>query len=170
MQLKYKEKKPCLNNIALEAPGCFIIGDVLLAENVSIWFGVTVRGDVASISIGKRTNIQDNATVHVSKDSPTIIGDDVTVGHNAVIHACTIGNRCLIGMGSIVLDNAEIGEGSIVGAGTLVTKGKVYPARSLIIGNPGRAIKTVTDEQYEQIKLSAEKYVTLAKETADSIR
>jgi len=169
MRIDFKGNKPRLNNIALEAPGCSIIGDVTIGEESSIWFGAVIRADVASVTIGKRTNIQDNATVHVSNEAATIIGDEVTIGHNAVVHACTIGDRCLIGMGSVVLDYAEIGEGSVVGAGALVTQGKKYPPRSLIIGNPARAVRTINDDQYNQLIHSAEKYANLAKETAKSL-
>lgn len=169
MILTYKDKKPVFNNIALKAPNSSIIGDVVLEEDVSIWFGAVVRADVAEVRIGKRTNIQDNATVHVSHDNPTIIGEEVTVGHNAVVHACTIGDRCLIGMGSVVLDKAEIGEGSVVGAGALVTQGKKFPPRSLIVGSPAKAIGTINDEQYKQLIHSADTYVELAKETAGNL-
>jgi carbonic anhydrase/acetyltransferase-like protein (isoleucine patch superfamily) len=169
MQLQFKGKKPSLNKIALEAPGCSIIGDVSIGEDSSIWFGAVIRADVESVTIGKKTNIQDNATVHVNHDTCTIIGDEVTIGHNAVVHACTIGDRCLIGMGAVVLDNAEIGEGSVIGAGALVTQGKKYPPRSLIIGNPARAVRTINDEQYQQLIISAETYVNLAKETDKSL-
>lgn len=169
MTYKYKDKTPLLSNIAFQAPGSAVIGDVILEEDVSIWFGAAIRADVAAVRIGKRTNIQDNATVHVSTGSPAIIGEEVTVGHNAVIHGCIIGDRCLIGMGSIVLDKAEIGEGSVVGAGALVTQGKKFPPRSLIVGSPARAIAKVSDSQYEKLKESADLYVTLARETAESL-
>ena len=169
MQLEYKGKKPILNNIALEAPGCSIIGDVTLEEDVSIWFGAVVRGDVEAVRIGRRSNIQDNATVHVNHDTPALIGEDVTVGHNAVIHACSIGDRCLIGMGAIILDYVEIGEDSVVGAGALVTQGKKFPPRSLIIGSPAKAVRTITDEQCKQLKESADTYVKLARETAETL-
>lgn len=169
MQIEFKGKKPTINNIALEATGCSISGDVTIGEDSSVWFGAVIRADVAPVTIGKRTNVQDNATVHVSDEVATIIGDEVTIGHNAVVHACTIGNRCLIGMGSVILDRAEIGEGSVVGAGALVTQGKRFPPRSLIIGNPARAVRTIDDEQYEQLKHSADTYVKLAKDTTQSL-
>lgn len=169
MIVKYKDKTPKIDNIALEAPNCSIIGEVVLKKDVSVWFGAVIRADVASVTIGERTNIQDNATVHVSPENPTIIGDDVTVGHNAVVHGCTVGNCCLIGMGAIILDRANIGEGSIVGAGALVAQGKIYPPRSLIIGNPAKVVSTISDKQYEQLKHSADHYVELAKETAESL-
>jgi carbonic anhydrase/acetyltransferase-like protein (isoleucine patch superfamily) len=169
MRIKYKGIEPLLKDIALEAPNCSLIGDVTLEKDVSIWFGATVRADVASVTIGKRSNIQDNATVHVSHGNPTVIGEEVTVGHNAIIHGCTIGNCCLIGMGSIILDNAVIGDGSVVGAGALVTQGKKYPPRSLIIGNPAKVVRTINDDQFEQLKMSAETYVELARETSKSI-
>lgn len=169
MQIQFNGKIPQLENIAFEAPGCSIIGDVTIGEESSVWFGTVIRADVAPVTIGKRTNIQDNATVHVGNDVATTIGDEVTIGHNAVIHGCTIGNRCLIGMGSVILDKAEIGEGSVVGAGALVTQGKKYPPRSLIIGNPAKAVRPISDDQYEQLKLSADTYVNLAKETVKSL-
>lgn len=168
MIFKYKDYTPQLNNIALDAPNSSIIGNVQMEEDSSVWFGAVIRADVAPVSIGKRSNIQDNVTVHVSHDAPTTIGDDVTVGHNAVIHGCTIENQCLIGMGAVILDKAQIGEGSVVGASALVTQGKTFPPRSLIIGNPAKAVRTVSDEQYDQLKSHAENYVQLAKETADS--
>lgn len=170
MIFNFEDKKPVLNNIALEAPNCTIIGDVHLEEDVSIWFGASVRADVSFIKIGRRSNIQDNATVHVNDDTPTIIGEEVTVGHNAVLHGCTIGNLCLIGMGAIVLDHAEIGEGSVVGAGALVTQGKKFPPRSLIIGNPAKAVRTISDDQYDLLKKSADTYVELAEKTAKSLK
>lgn len=169
MVYSYKNISPKLGKDVFEAPNCAVIGDVILEDEASVWFGATIRADVAPVKIGKKTNIQDNATVHVSGDTPAIIGNEVTVGHNAVIHACTIGDRCLIGMGSVVLDKADIGEGSVVGAGALVTQGKKFPPRSLIVGSPAKAIGRINDDQYEQLIKSADTYVKLAGETAASL-
>ncbi|RQW03896.1 MAG: gamma carbonic anhydrase family protein [Calditrichaeota bacterium] len=169
MIYKYKDKKPKAEKIAFDAPNCAIIGEVAIGEGASVWFGATIRADVAPVTIGKNTNIQDNATVHVSHGNPTVIGDEVTVGHNAVVHGCTIGNRCLIGMGAVVLDQAVIGDGSVVGAGALVTQGKRFPPRSLIVGSPAKAVALISDDQYEKLIESAQTYVTLAIETAVSM-
>ncbi len=170
MVFEFDGKKPVLNNIALCAPGSSIIGDAKLENDVSIWFGASIRADVDLIHIGKKSNIQDNATVHVNYNTPTIIGNGVTVGHNAVLHGCTIDDNCLIGMGAIVLDQVEIGEGSIVGAGALLTQGKKFPPRSLIIGSPAKVAGTVSDTQYEHILKSADTYLELATKTSESIK
>jgi len=169
MIYRYKDKLPKVENIAFDAPNCAIVGDVKMGDDASVWYGAAIRGDVASVEIGRRSNIQDNATVHVGHGTPTIIGNEVTVGHNAVIHGCTVEDRCLIGMGAVVLDNAHIGEGSVVGAGSLVTQGKKFPPRSLIVGSPAKAIGSISEEQYEQLKQSAETYVNLAREAAQSL-
>ncbi len=161
--LKYKNIMPEISKGVYVAPGAWIIGKVKIEEEASIWFNTVLRGDVNYIKVGKKTNIQDNCVVHVETDGcSTIIGDEVTIGHNAVIHACTIEDRCLIGMGATLLDGSFIGEGSIVGANTLISKGKKYPKRSLILGSPGKVIREVTDEEYEMILISASRYVALA--------
>lgn len=161
---KYKGRTPQVGQKVLMAAGSHIIGDVSLDDEVNLWFGAVLRGDVDSIKVGKGSNIQDNTTVHVSEGYPTLIGDYVTVGHNCIIHACQIGNLCLIGMGTTVLDGAVIGEGSVVGANSLVTKNKVFPPNSLIIGSPAKVIRPLTEGEIQGIKKSAAHYIELAAE------
>lgn len=141
-----------------------VIGDVVMGEECSVWFHAVIRGDVHSIRIGARTNIQDLSMLHVTHDThPLIIGNEVTVGHNVVLHGCTIQDRVLIGMGAIVMDGAVIGEGSIVGAGALVTEGTIVPPKSLILGSPAKVKRAVTDKELAWIKESAENYVRYAR-------
>jgi carbonic anhydrase/acetyltransferase-like protein (isoleucine patch superfamily) len=142
-----------------------IIGNVEIGEASSVWCNVSARGDVHFIRIGRRTNIQDNAVLHVTfQTHPLILGDEITVGHGAVLHGCTIRDRCLIGMGAIVLDGAVVGEESIIGAGAIVTEGKEIPPRSLVVGIPGRALRRVTDEEIKQVLEGMERYVRQAQE------
>ena len=141
------------------APNATIVGNVHLGEEVSVWYGAVLRGDNCTITVGDRTNIQDNAVVH----SNTVIGSDVTIGHTAIIHGCTIGNNCMIGMGAIVLNNAVIGDNCIVGAGSVVTGKMNAPAGSLILGNPAKIVKEVTPEMIEEIKKDAALYIQLAR-------
>lgn len=148
------------------APSASVTGRVFLGEDVSLWHNTTLRGDIAPIYVGQRSNIQDGAVLHVADDLPCKVGVDVTVGHGAIVHACTIGDRCIIGMGSIILNGATIAEDSIVGAGALVTEGKSFPPRSLIIGSPAKAVRTLRDEEVTHIKESAATYCSLAKEAA----
>ncbi len=137
-----------------------VIGDVEIGEESSVWMAVVIRGDVNRIRIGRRTNVQDGTIVHVMKDThETIIGDDVTVGHAAVIHGCTIDDRCLIGMGTILLDGAHIGTGSIVAAGTLIVEGMNVPPRALVMGSPGKVKRTLTDAEVAEIQMYADRYV-----------
>ncbi|MGB8310565.1 MAG: gamma carbonic anhydrase family protein [Halobacteriota archaeon] len=145
------------------APTATVIGDVEIAPDSSVWFGAVIRGDVASIKIGRRTSVQDDAVIHVSEGVGTVVGDDVTIGHSAVIHGSNIGDTILIGIGAIVLDNATVGVGSIIGAGAVVTEEAVVPPRSLVLGVPGRVVREVTSEQIEWIKNNAEQYVQLAR-------
>ena len=142
-------------------PGARVVGDVKIGEKSSVWYNAVIRGDIGSITIGKYSNIQDNCVVH----SPTVIGDYVTLGHAAVVHACEILNNCLIGMNSTVLDEAKINKKSIVAAGALVTHGKEFPAGSLIMGIPAKVVRELKDEEMENIKNHAIRYAELAKST-----
>ncbi|WKY48349.1 gamma carbonic anhydrase family protein [Eubacteriaceae bacterium ES3] len=140
-----------------------VVGRVKLGNFVSIWFQAVIRGDVDSITIGNNTNIQDGTVVHVAPGHPTIIGEGVSVGHNAIIHGCTIGDNVLVGMGAIILNGAQIGDNSIVGAGALVTQGKVFPQNSLIIGSPAKAVRTLSEEEIQSIRDNAEEYLDTMK-------
>ncbi len=145
-----------------------VIGDVQIGEDSSVWPFTVVRGDVNQIRIGARSNIQDNSTIHVTHKShynpdgyATVIGDDVTVGHQVILHACTIGNRVLVGMGSIIMDNAQIGDDTIIGAGSLVTQDTALESGYLWIGRPARRLRALSDEERERIVYSAQQYVRL---------
>lgn len=160
----YGGKRPELGKGVFVAENAAVIGDVVIGEESSIWYGTTVRGDVMPIRIGARTSIQDNTVIHVTSDfSGTIIGSDCTVGHSAIIHACTVEDFCLIGMGSIILDGARIGSGSLVGAGALVTPGTNIPPGSLAIGSPAKVKRPLNDKEREQIRYGAAHYVELAR-------
>jgi len=152
--LSYRGIRPRVHPTVFAADGARVVGDVVIGENSSLWFNSVVRGDVHWIRIGSRTNIQDNATIHVTHDMcPAILGDEVTVGHAAVLHGCRIGDRVLVGMSAVVMDRAEIGDECIIGAGALVTEGFRAPAGSLIIGAPAVVKRTLSAEQR---KLGAE--------------
>jgi len=137
-----------------------IIGDVIIGAHSSIWFNVVVRGDVNFIRIGARTNIQDGSVVHVShKTHPTLIGDDVTVGHNVTLHGCQIGNRCLIGMGAIIMDGVKIADDTMIAAGALVVPGTVVPSGALFTGSPARQKRLLTEAEVAGLKQSADNYL-----------
>ena len=154
---------PRLHPSVLVMEGGRVIGDVEMGEGSSIWPGAVVRGDVHRIRIGARTNLQDGVVVHVTTDThPTQVGDDVTVGHKAVLHGCTIEDRCLIGMGAIVLDGAVVGPDAMVGAGAVVTPGTVVPPGTLALGAPARVRRALTDEEKAGLRESAAHYVELA--------
>jgi carbonic anhydrase/acetyltransferase-like protein (isoleucine patch superfamily) len=141
------------------APNASVIGNVALAEDCGIWFGATLRGDNERISLGARSNIQEGGTLHTDIGFPLDIGEDCTIGHNAILHGCTIGAGSLIGMGAVVLNGARIGRGCLVGAGALVTEGKVFPDHCLIVGSPGKPIRTLSEDNIAQLKFSAAHYV-----------
>ena len=154
---------------AFIAQSADVIGNIIVEEDASIWFGAVLRGDNEPIEIGKRTNIQEHSVLHTDMGFPLAVGDDCTVGHRAILHGCTIADNCLIGMGAIVLNGAKIGPNSLGGAGALVTEGKVFPENSLIVGSPARVIRTLDDNAIAQIRASAAHYVENARRFASGL-
>ena len=160
----YAGKAPQLDPTVYVVESATVIGDVVIGPESSIWFGAVVRGDIESIRIGARSNVQDNATLHVVGGKfGTRLGDGVTVGHNAVVHGCVVEDGSLVGMGAIVLDGAVIGAESLVAAGALVAPGARIPPRSLVIGSPGKVARSLTDDELERIRSSASNYVGYAR-------
>ena len=159
MIMDYKGKSPKIDDSCYIAPSADIIGDVTLGKDSSVWFSAVIRGDMAPIVIGERSNIQDNCTLHCKIDSPIVVGDNVTVGHNAVLHSCTIGSNTLVGMGAIVLDGAVIGKNCLIGAGSLVTQNKVFEDNTLIIGSPAKAIRKIDRDGEIELTNAAGYYV-----------
>lgn len=165
----YLHHFPTLGERSYVDPAAVVIGDVVLGDDVSIWPGCVVRGDVNFIRIGARTNVQDGSVIHVSHDGPhaklggfaTVIGDDVTIGHKAIIHACRIGDAALIGMGAIILDGAVVERHGFVGAGALIAPGKVVGEGELWLGNPARRVRTLSESEIEGLYYSAKHYVRL---------
>lgn len=141
------------------APTAILVGNVALEEDANIWFGAVLRGDNELIRVGRGSNIQDGSVLHTDEGVPLHLGRDVTVGHLVMLHGCTVGDGSLIGIGSIVLNRAVIGQGSIVGANTLIPEGKTYPDRVLIVGSPGKVIRSLTDEEVLRLRASATHYV-----------
>lgn len=159
----FKDKTPKIQG-AYVAEDASVIGDVVLKENASIWYGVVLRGDVDQIVIGENTSIQDNSVAHCATGLPTIIGNNCVVGHNAIIHSCVVEDNCLIGMGAVLLDGCHIGTGSIVAAGTVVSPNKVIPPNSMVMGVPGRVVRQLTPEDTAGISLSVGHYIAYAEE------
>lgn len=155
--------KPSIHPTAFLAPGADVIGDVTLEEESSVWFQTVLRGDINRIVIGPHSNVQDGSVIHLADDFGTYVGELVTIGHKAILHACTVDNEVLIGMGAIVLDGAEIGARSIVGAGALVTGGKKIPPGSLVLGSPGKVVRTLSAEEQAGIRVWADRYVELSR-------
>ncbi|MFO7189397.1 MAG: gamma carbonic anhydrase family protein [Pseudomonadota bacterium] len=167
----YRGIFPTLGERVYVHPSAVVIGKVSLAEDVSIWPGAVLRGDVSDIAIGARSNIQDGAVVHVTHDGPyapggraVSVGADVTVGHRVILHACTIGNSCLVGMGAIVMDDVTVEDWVLIGAGSVVTPGKRLTTRSLYVGNPARRVRDLTPDEIEFLGYSAAHYVRLKDE------
>lgn len=163
--IKYKDKSPTIDPSAYISQGVYIIGDVTLGADSNVWFGSVLRGDVAPITVGKNTNIQDGTIIHTSRrDGPTHIGDNVTIGHRAMIHACIIKDCAFIGMSATIMDKAIIEPFGFVAAGALVSPGKVVGSRQLWAGVPAKYIRDLCDDEIEHIKKSADNYVRLSKE------
>ena len=156
----YDGKKPRLGQGVFVAENAALIGDVEIGNDCSIWFGTTVRGDVNAIRIGSRTNVQDNCTIHVTHERwPTVIAEEVTIGHGAIVHGCTVHRGALIGMGSRVLDGAVVGESALIGAGALVPEGMHVPPRTLVVGVPARVKRPLTDEELSRLEQSWRNYI-----------
>jgi carbonic anhydrase/acetyltransferase-like protein (isoleucine patch superfamily) len=159
----FLEKKPKINSTCFIHKSSKIIGNVLIGKNSSVWPNVVIRGDINYIKIGKNTNIQDNSTIHVGKKSPVNIGNNISIGHNCVVHGCTIKNNCIIGMGAILLNRSFIGENSIVAAGSVLTENKIFPKNSLILGIPAIVKRKLNKKDIEKIKDNFKEYLKLAK-------
>lgn len=155
----YLRKPPTLGAGVYIARGGVVIGDVSLGDHSSVWYNAVLRGDINRIVVGHHSNIQDNAVLHLADDFGCIIGNWVTVGHSAIVHACTVGDECLIGMGATILDGAEIGEQSIIGANALVTQYAKIPPGSLVLGSPAKVVRTLSAEERAGLKIWAQKYV-----------
>lgn len=166
----FKGKKPSIHPTCFIANNATIIGDVTIDEQSSIWFQTVIRGDVAPTMIGKRVNIQDLSLIHQSPNVPVIIEDDVSVGHQVTIHACTIRKNALIGMGSMLLDNVEIGESAFIGAGSLVTPGTKIPPHTLALGRPAKVVRELTDADYKELERIRHAYVERAAYYRDHTR
>jgi carbonic anhydrase/acetyltransferase-like protein (isoleucine patch superfamily) len=157
------KKGPTIHSSVWVVPGATVLGDVILEEESSVWYGAVLRGDINRIIIGPRSNVQDNAAVHVDTGYPTIVGELVTIGHTAIVHACTIDNEVLVGMGSIILDDVEVGARSIIGANALVTMGTKIPPGSLVLGSPAKIRRQLSLDEQKDIARWAWGYVETAK-------
>ncbi|MEK3776587.1 gamma carbonic anhydrase family protein [Paenibacillus sp. FSL K6-4396] len=168
MIIPYKGLQPQLHPSVYMAEGAKLIGDLRMGEESSVWFNAVLRADLAPIIIGKRCNIQDNVVGHVNTDQPLIVGDDVSVGHTAIIHGCSIGTGSLIGMGAILLNGADIGEYTLIGAGSVVTENSKIPPYTLALGTPAKVIRELTDADLERMSRTSLGYVTKGKEYRSS--
>ena len=155
--------KPAVSASAWVADSAEVIGNVTLGDNSSVWFGVVIRGDNEPITIGQGSNIQDNSVLHTDHDMPLVIGDNVTIGHQVMLHGCTIGDGSLIGIQAVVLNGAKIGKNCLVGAGSLVTEGREFPDGCMIFGSPAKAVRQLSPEQIEGLKMSAQTYLDNAR-------
>ena len=161
---------PEIDESAWVADSAQVLGDVVLGEDASVWFGTVIRGDTENITIGEGTNIQDASVLHADMGKPLVVGCNVTVGHQVMLHGCTIGDGSLIGIGAVVLNGAKIGKGCLVGAGSLVTEGKEFPDGSMIIGSPAKVVRQLSPEQIEGLLQSAKNYVLNARRFKNGLR
>lgn len=160
--VRFLTKEPTLADDVFIAPGATVVGDVRLGSRSSVWYGCVLRGDINFIQIGEGTNVQDGSIVHLDDDYPAVVGDYVTIGHAAVIHACIIEDECLIGMNATILDGTVVGRRSIVGAGSLVLQGMKIPPGSLVAGVPAKVKRTLSGEEQDALKPWAQKYIAVA--------
>lgn len=168
--LPHGDKFPELSRSAWVAPGAYVVGDVRLGEESSVWYGAVLRGDTEPIRVGARTNVQDGCILHADPGYPAVVGDDCVVGHNAIVHGCEIEDGCLVGMGATILNGAKIGEGSIVAAGALVPENKEFSPRSLIVGVPAKRVRDVSEEQTADIARGVRTYVERAASHRQSLQ
>ena len=164
---KFLARQPHTSRAAFVAPNANLMGDVRLGRDSSVFYGAVLRGDIETISIGEGTNVQDAAVVHLADDLPAIVGARCTIGHSAIVHACRIGDLCLVGMGAVILDGAEIGDECLIGARALVTQRTKIPPRSLVIGSPAKVVRQLTDAEMASLHESAEKYIAVARAHAE---
>lgn len=156
-------RQPALGRGVYIAKGAVVLGDVTLGDFSSVWFNAVLRGDINRIVVGHHSNVQDNSVFHLADEYPCVLGDYVTVGHGAIVHACRVGNEVLVGMGSIILDGVVVGDQSIVGAGALITQGQEIPPGSMVLGSPAKVVRSLSPPERARIKGFAEKYVAVAK-------
>ena len=159
MIYQFEDRTPSLPEEYYVADSASVIGDVTLRNQTSIWFGAVLRGDIEPITIGERSNIQDNSVVHTSHGKPVVVGNSTTVGHQVTLHACTVGDNCLIGMGAILLDGCSVGNNCIIGAGALVKQNQTIPDGSMAVGSHARVIRQLSPEQITEISKNADRYV-----------
>lgn len=163
-------RAPQMAASAWVADSAQVIGDVVLGEDVSIWFGSVLRGDTANLQIGAGSNIQDGSVLHADPGKPLVVGERVTVGHQVMLHGCTIGDESLIGIGAVILNGAKIGKNCLVGAAALVTEGKEFPDGSMIIGSPAKAVRELSPEQIDGLRKSAQHYIDNARRYKSGLR
>ncbi|MFC4798840.1 gamma carbonic anhydrase family protein [Neobacillus sp. GCM10023253] len=168
MIIPYNGKTPAVHESVFVAPGAYIVGDVTIGKDSTVWFNAVLRADDGPIIIGERCSIQDNSTIHMFESC--IIEDDCTIGHNAILHGCKIGRKTIVGMGSTILDNVEVGEECIIGANTLLAGGIKIPPRSLVLGSPGKVVRELTEKDLQMLQMSSAHYVQKGKEFKDILK